>query len=277
MKPSAMKRSFIATAVAASLLGLPALPLQAADRPAEPGAMGQLISDSGLSGRVKAALAVNGTTDALDIEVSTTRGVVTLRGIVDSYEEATEAGRVAAGIEGVQAIRNELEIAAPGARDGTGSIGRYLGDSALTAKVKAALAADSVTEAIEIEVSTTRGVVTLAGYVDGGEEMRQAIGVALGVEGVKGVKNHMLLAAKQGDKEPGAIGQYINDSALTARVKTALALDDVTEASEIEVETNRGVVTLSGRVDDRQEVERAIAVASAVDGVRRVENALTDH
>ncbi len=272
-----MKRAFIATTVAASLLSLPALPLQAADKPAEPGAMGQLISDSGLSGRVKAALAVNGATHALDIEVSTTRGAVTLHGVVDSFDEATEAGRVAAGIDGVQAVNNELEIVAPAARDGAGSVARYLGDSALTAKVKAALAADPVTEAVEIEVSTTRGVVTLAGYVDGGEEMRQAIGVVLAVDGVKGVRNHLFLAAKLSDEEPGAIGQYIDDSALTARVKTALAIDDVTEASEIEVETTRGVVTLSGRVDGRQEVERAIAVAGAIDGVRRVENALTDH
>ncbi|MCB1909356.1 MAG: BON domain-containing protein [Rhodocyclaceae bacterium] len=272
-----MKRSFIATAVAASLLCLPALPVQAAEKPAEPGAMGQLISDSGLSARIKAALAVNDATDALDIEVNTTRGVVTLRGMVDSFDEADEAVRTAAAMDGVQAVRNELEIVAPGARDGSGSVGRYLGDGALTAKVKAALAADPVTEAIEIEVSTTRGLVTLVGYVDGGEEMRQAIGVTLAIDGVKGVRNHMLLAARQGDEEPGAIGQYISDSALTARVKTALAIDDVTEASEIEVETNRGVVTLSGRVDGRQEVERAIAVAASVDGVRRVENALSDH
>jgi hyperosmotically inducible periplasmic protein len=67
-------------------------------------------------------------------------------------------------------------------------------------------------------------------------------------------------------------GQYVDDTALTARVKTALAEDPVAKAHQIDVEVNRGVVQLNGFVDSSEQRSKATVVARGIDGVREVRN-----
>lgn len=69
-------------------------------------------------------------------------------------------------------------------------------------------------------------------------------------------------------------GQYIDSSVVTAGVKTALAADDATTLLEVEVETFRDVVQLSGFVDSEEVKARAGEIAGGVDGVNDVENNL---
>jgi len=67
-------------------------------------------------------------------------------------------------------------------------------------------------------------------------------------------------------------GEYIDDSAITATVKADLVADPVTKARQIGVETFKGVVQLSGFVDNSEEKERAREIARKVKGVRGVRN-----
>lgn len=67
-------------------------------------------------------------------------------------------------------------------------------------------------------------------------------------------------------------GEYIDNSAITARVKTALANDEVVKAREISVETFRGTVQLSGFVNTEAEKDRAGRIAAGVEGVQKVQN-----
>jgi hyperosmotically inducible protein len=69
-------------------------------------------------------------------------------------------------------------------------------------------------------------------------------------------------------------GEVIDDSTLTAKVKTALIEDPVTKARQIDVETYRGVVQLGGFVDSQQAKSRATEVARGVTGVKEVRNDL---
>jgi hyperosmotically inducible protein len=71
-----------------------------------------------------------------------------------------------------------------------------------------------------------------------------------------------------------APGEYLDDSVVTARVKTELIGDRRTEAHHIGVETFRGVVQLSGFVDSAGERSEAAAVAAGVPGVIEVRNNL---
>ena len=70
-------------------------------------------------------------------------------------------------------------------------------------------------------------------------------------------------------------GEYIDNSAITARVKSALASDDVVKAREINVESFRGTVQLSGFVSTSAEKARAATIAKSVQGVKDVENNIT--
>ena len=67
-------------------------------------------------------------------------------------------------------------------------------------------------------------------------------------------------------------GQYIDDTVITAKVKAALIEDPMTKATEINVETFKGVVQLSGFVSSQAASNRAVELARGVAGVTSVKN-----
>ena len=69
-------------------------------------------------------------------------------------------------------------------------------------------------------------------------------------------------------------GDYVSDSALTAKVKTALIAETKLESMKIDVESTNGVVTLSGQVPDKASIKLATNIAAKVDGVKDVHNKL---
>jgi hyperosmotically inducible protein len=74
--------------------------------------------------------------------------------------------------------------------------------------------------------------------------------------------------------ELGRVERFVEDSLLTARVKLALLDAPDVSALDIGVRTDRGVVQLSGFVDDQQRVRRAAEIATRVPGVVSVRNAI---
>ena len=76
---------------------------------------------------------------------------------------------------------------------------------------------------------------------------------------------------KESTKE--TTGQYVDDATVTAKVKTAIASDvGVKAASNVNVETYRGVVQLSGFADSEDQASKAVTAAKKVSGVRSVKN-----
>jgi len=67
-------------------------------------------------------------------------------------------------------------------------------------------------------------------------------------------------------------GEYVDDSMLTLKVKTAILGDEALKSSEINVETFKGVVQLSGFVNSQSDINHAVVVAKGVDGVSGVKN-----
>ena len=156
------------------------------------------------------------------------------------------------------------------ADDSKRSVGEYTDDKLLVSKVKTALISDKTADADEINVEVYKGVVQLNGFVDNEKELARAEEVARGVEGVKGVENNLTL--KQAAQTTGGV---IDDSSITAKVKTALIESDDTEAGDIKVETRGGVVQLSGFVASEAQKAAATKVAQSVSGVKSVKNGLS--
>ena len=75
-------------------------------------------------------------------------------------------------------------------REGTGE---YIDDSAITAKVKAAILGDSALKVFQINVETFKGEVQLSGFVDSADMVKRAGEVARGVKGVVMVKNNLIV------------------------------------------------------------------------------------
>jgi len=78
----------------------------------------------------------------------------------------------------------------------------------------------------------------------------------------------------QVERAGATAGRVIDDSVITGKVKTALIADSTTKAYQIEVETYRGTVLLSGFVDSAEQRRRAVEIARSVEGVRDVKNSL---
>lgn len=83
------------------------------------------------------------------------------------------------------------------------------------------------------------------------------------------------IAACSATRTQRAPGEQVDDAALLTSVKSALVADPVTEAGEINVDVNRGVVKLAGFVDTPTEKSQAGAVARQVHGVQSVQNDIT--
>lgn len=67
-------------------------------------------------------------------------------------------------------------------------------------------------------------------------------------------------------------GEYIDDTVITTKVKAALVDDPTLKATEINVETFKGVVQLSGFVKTESEIARAVSLARNIEGVKSVKN-----
>lgn len=147
--------------------------------------------------------------------------------------------------------------------------GEYADDAAVTAKVKMALIESKQVKAHQVDVETFRGVVQLNGFVDSTDAKTAATSLARSVNGVREVRNNLAVST-----ESNTAGEAVDDSVVTAKVKSALITDPATKAHQINVETDKGVVQLAGFVDTAAEKSHATEVARSVAGVRDVRNEL---
>ena len=74
---------------------------------------------------------------------------------------------------------------------------------------------------------------------------------------------------------PITLGTQVDDSVVTSSVKSALLADDLVKSFDLQVETRKGVVQLSGFVDSQAQIDQALSLTRAVAGVTDVENGVT--
>ena len=151
------------------------------------------------------------------------------------------------------------------------SVGVALDDTVMTTKVKTALLGDESIKGFDIKVVTRKGTVQLSGFVDNQTQLDRAVYVAHNVEGVTAVENNMTL--KEG--KAATVGNTLDDSIITTRVKTVLLADPDVKGVEIGVVTRKGEVQLSGFVGSQGQIDRAVALAQVVEGVQSVVNQMS--
>jgi hyperosmotically inducible protein len=74
---------------------------------------------------------------------------------------------------------------------------------------------------------------------------------------------------------PMTLGTQVDDAVITSSVKSVLVADDLVKSLDLQVETRKGVVQLSGFVDSQAQIDQALALTRAVAGVNEVENGIT--
>ena len=140
------------------------------------------VSDSWLTAKTKIALLADSRVPGSSVNVETQKGMVYLRGKVDTPAAKAAAEEVARGIEGVQAVRNELQVVPESAKKMVEAK-----DDDITKQVKAKLNADSKLKSLDVR--SDNGVVTLQGKLPSITDSARASQMAREVPGVRAVRN----------------------------------------------------------------------------------------
>jgi osmotically-inducible protein OsmY len=199
-----------------------------------------------------------------DIKVESEDGVVTLTGTVGEASHKSLAQDTVAGLPGVKSVDNKLEV--KGEQPAENS------DAWLITKVKTTLLFHSSVSAMT-EVSAEDGVVTLQGKAASQAEKNLTTEYAKDIEGVKDVTNEMTVSGTP--KKDTTLGEKIDDASITAEVKMVLLSHRSTSAVHTKVETNSGVVTLSGKAKNAAEIDLVTKYVNDIDGVHRVKHQMT--
>lgn len=143
------------------------------------------VSDSWITSKTKIALFADERVKGTQVSVDTMKGgVVHLRGKVDSTEAKTAATEIAKGIEGVQSVKNDLQVVAPGSRKMVDAK-----DEDIEKAVETRLKKDAQLKSVDVRIDS--GVVTLTGEVPSIVVSAKASEMARNVAGVKSVKNEL--------------------------------------------------------------------------------------
>lgn len=150
------------------------------------------------------------------------------------------------------------------------TIGTEIDDTIVTASVKSALLSDADIKSFDFRVETRKGEVMLSGFVDNQAQLDRANALTQAVAGVKSIQNNMSLKGAA-----TTVGNKVDDGIVTTKVKAALMGDENVKSNDITVVTRKGEVQLSGFVNSQNQIERALLVAKAVEGVSSVSNEMS--
>lgn len=146
--------------------------------------------------------------------------------------------------------------------------GNVVSDTVITGKVKAKIAADPNVSVFKVGVTTRNGVVMLDGMVNSDTDASALIEMAQSVDGVRDVDTSQFKVKNS--------SQPFTDTVITAKVKGIYIREKLlgkdVPAVNVGVETNNGVVYLSGSVANQEQATNAINIAKSVDGVKQVES-----
>jgi hyperosmotically inducible periplasmic protein len=157
--------------------------------------------------------------------------------------------------------------------DDSNSASTTASDAVITTKIKAKFTADKIINPFNISVETNNGVVALTGDVRSVTEASRAVQVAEETDGVKNVDASNLTLQNTSP-------QPVTDAYITAKVKGMFIREKLYGPSTmsvlpIKVETQNGVVYLSGKAKSKIEADRAAQLAQTVDGVTDVKSTIS--
>ena len=145
--------------------------------------------DAWLTAKVKSTLLFHKSVSAVTA-VDTKDGVVTLKGEADTAAQKDLTSEYVKDVEGVNGVNNEMTVSG---KPATKTVGKKIDDASITAQVKMTLLYHRSTSALRTNVDTDKGVVTLNGQAKTAAEKELATKYALDVNGVKDVKNLLVV------------------------------------------------------------------------------------
>jgi osmotically-inducible protein OsmY len=199
-----------------------------------------------------------------EIGVSVKDGVVTLTGWVDSYLKKWSAEDAAHKVAGVKAVANDIEI----------KLATEHTDPDIAGAAVHALEWDAFVPSNKVQVTVSKGWVTLKGDVEWQYQKVGAERVVRRLNGVKGVTNLITVKPRV---TPSELKKKIEDALaeLKKKIEDALVRNAEIDANKITVEVQGGKAILKGTVRAWAEKEEAARVVWSAPGITSVENRIT--
>lgn len=279
------RKTVFATSLAMALAGLAGTAVAADNnRKGHADTMGQNVTEARQETQIWTTFALSPYLRANDIKVSVHDGKATLTGTVEEDVNKDLAREIALGVTGITDVDNQIVVqadyVAPArAPAADRAYGEVIDDASITAAVKSKLAWSRDADAIGMDVDTQRGKVTLSGSADSKAEKDKAGRLAENTRGVMSVDNQLVVQANARptvkDNAKGVTREARRDVAdgwITTKVKSTFMYSSNVDGSDISVNTNKGVVTLTGKVDSGAERALAIELAQNVRGVKSVQS-----
>jgi len=198
-----------------------------------------------------------------NIKVDANDGAVTLTGTVAREYHKLLAQETVAGLPGVKRVDNQLGV--------VGDQPTEHSDGWITMKVKTVLAFHKNVSASGTEVNTQNGVVTLTGKADNLGQKQLTSEYAKDVEGVTEVRNDLVIAKSN----RRTLGDKVDDTSITAQVKSTLLFHKSTSMLATKVSTLNGVVSLNGEAKNAAERDLVTKLVEDIHGVQSVHNRMT--
>jgi len=211
-------------------------------------------SDDMIEKAVESAFLYDPRVNSFNPEVSVEDGVVTLTGVVGDLKAKFAARRDAANTVGVVRVRNLLRVRPE----------PVLSDKEITDKVRAAVKRDPLIESDDISFAVLNGKVYLSGTVTSEFHKWHVQDMVVRVGGVEAVSNNIVI------ERPSA---PMSDVELEADIVSRLFWNPRVDGSQVQVEVENGVVTLTGEVSSLTE-RREASTAAWESGASAVYNRL---
>ena len=190
--PDVLSETEMIAHASAQKLPAPSLAMEAA----KPASFGGTLRDWWITATTKMRLIGNTTTPALDIDVDTENGAVTLFGLVPSSAARAAAEAEATAVAGVTGVRNELQIVQADRQANVEA-----SDDALRTVIASRMASRTDFDDAGIDVSVSNGIVRLTGTVDDGSDRLAAVDCARAVPGVRSAINDLRVPQVTGATE----------------------------------------------------------------------------
>lgn len=170
------------------------------------------------------------------------------------------------------AIATSLLLAGPVSAQTMENASQEVKDAWLDGQIETVLVLNQNLNPFDINTDVEQGKVILTGKVDSSAEKALAGELVKGIDDVTDVDNRLTVVNEDRDAdrdEPGMM-DTLSDTSVTTVVKTRLLMSSDVDGTDIDVDTEQGVTTLSGEVDSSAEHDLAIQLAKNVNGVKDV-------
>ncbi|MBF0625208.1 MAG: BON domain-containing protein [Magnetococcales bacterium] len=237
----------------------------------------ELAEDMLVANKVKLKLLADRDVRGVDYHVEAVKGIVYLSGSAHTVEERDAAVKLASEVGGVVQVVSYIDVddksfpvnpearqdlpPAPLGKKRTAS--DMLEDNWVALKIRTAYVQNDKVQVGNINVSVYRGQVLLTGTAASEEEIAEAIRLAKNVWGVADVVSELKVQHVSG-------AEVARDVWITSQVKVKLLADPVVNGLDLQVETTKGEVFLTGVSRTVQERDRAVRLAEEIEGVTKV-------